>query len=467
MKTLFSFLTLLSITSFSSAQPAPDQLAGTWQGTLQAQGVSLRFVAHIKNENGNLSATMDSPDQGVVGIPVSSVNYTAGKLDFAVAPGASYHGEWNSDHFEGKWSQNGSDFPLNLSRENNPVEPNRPQEPKPPFPYTATDVTFANSIQKNTIAGTLTIPEGKGPFPAVILITGSGQENRNEELMGHKPFLVIADYLSRNGIAVLRCDDRGVGGTTGEVMKATSEDFATDIEAALDFLKTQRGVDVKRIGLIGHSEGGGIAQMVAKNHSEVSFIIMIGGLAIDGGRDLYLQNEKFYAGSGVPGEVAKKYLMLFQQMIDTIKTQKTTDEKHKAISTLLNNGRKQFSEDELKYVPNLQDEKSIEVLANQMILPWMQSFINYDPQPALKTLKCDILAIYGEKDIQVPAKENSEAFGQTMQNGQSKINKVVVMPGLNHLMQHATTGMPSEYGTIEETFSPEVLKMIADFILKR
>jgi hypothetical protein len=261
--------------------PADTSIVGMWQGTLEIGRMKLRIVFHVvKTDSGKFVSTVDSPDQGAKGIPVSRTTVSGDSIVFIVAIfGGSYKGSISGDKssIEGKWNQGGASINLSLTRTTVEIKFNRPQEPKPPFPYKAEDVSYENSIQNVKLAGTLTTPGSGGPFPAVILITGSGAQNRNEELLGHKPFLVIADYLTRRGIAVLRVDDRGVGGSTGSTKNSTTADFATDVLAGMSFLKNRSDINSHKIGLIGHSKGGIIAPMVASQSNDVAFIVMLAG----------------------------------------------------------------------------------------------------------------------------------------------------------------------------------------------
>ncbi|MFZ1083075.1 MAG: alpha/beta fold hydrolase, partial [Candidatus Kryptoniota bacterium] len=276
------------IFSAAKAQTSADtSIVGSWQGTLVAGGAKLRIVFHVaKTDSGKLVSTLDSPDQGANGIPVSSTTVNVDSVTLTVASiGGSYVGRISGDKssIEGKWNQNGLSFDLPLNRTTTEVKFNRPQEPKPPFPYKSEEVSFENETTGMKYAGTLTLPDSGGPFPAVILITGSGAHNRNEEVFGHKPFLVIADYLTRRGIAVLRVDDRGIGGSTGKKSAVTSADHAKDVIAEIEFLKSRCDIDPNKIGLIGHSEGGIIAPLVASQSKDVAFIVMLAGPGLAGG----------------------------------------------------------------------------------------------------------------------------------------------------------------------------------------
>lgn len=261
--------------------PEKSKIAGIWQGTLKISGIELRVLFKIsKADDGTLMAKMDSPDQGAKDIPVSKVVLEKDSLRIEVAVVAGkYVGFFNSEKniIEGNWHQSGLTLPLVLEHLEKEPELKRPQIPQKPYPYNEEEVAYQNELAGIKLAGTLTTPKSAGPFPAVILITGSGAQNRDEEIFGHRPFLVLADYLTKLGIAVLRVDDRGIGGSGGNISQSTSEDFAGDVIAGIKFLKNRKEINAKKIGLIGHSEGGIIAPMIAAKTYEVAFIILMAG----------------------------------------------------------------------------------------------------------------------------------------------------------------------------------------------
>jgi uncharacterized protein len=339
---------------------------------------------------------------------------------------------------------------------------NRPQEPKPPFPYTSEDVNFTNDKFNIKLAGTLTIPSGKGPFKAVIMITGSGAQNRNEELMGHKPFLVIADFLSRNGIAVLRYDDRGVGGSQGNYTEATSADLATDAEAALNLLKTNPRINQKEIGLMGHSEGGLIAPIVAASNPDIGFIVSLAGPGVTGQQIIIRQSEDISKLSGVSERQIKESTEALKKRFAILRKEKDNKKAElKIIALYKENLEKNKTSKE-------ETEKDVNVFKKQFgadSYTWFRYFIITDPTIYWKRVNCPVLALNGEKDLQVSAKENLPAIEKALKSSGNKSVKTVKLPELNHLFQHCKTGLPAEYSSIEETFSPDALKIIADWIL--
>ncbi len=458
-KTLFLFTSILaSIITYG------QDITGQWNGALKVQGMQLRLVFNVsKTETGYIS-TMDSPDQGAKGIPVSTTTFENPKIKFEVAVARiEYSGELKDNEIVGTFKQAGQEFPMNLSRKViEKVEPKRPQEPKEPFPYYTENVTFQNPKANISLAGTLSLPKKEGVFPVVVLITGSGPQNRNEELLGHKPFLVISDYLTKNGIAVLRFDDRGVGESKGDFETATSADFATDVESAIAYLKTRKEINPKKIGLMGHSEGGIISPMVAAKSKDVSFIVLLAGTGIPGDKLLLLQQELIAKASGVSEAEIAKTSSINSKVFEAVK-QSTDNQKLKTdLTTLINENEKDMKADE---IPNgMSKDDYIAMQVKMVSSPWMEYFIKYDPAPTLQKVKCPVLAVNGGKDLQVPPKENLSAIENALKKGGNTRVTVREFPNLNHLFQECKTGAPSEYAEIEQTFSPLALNQITKWI---
>ncbi len=466
------FTTILFIAVIISVMPLCAQkpvdrrtVAGTWLGNLETSGVTLRIVFKIKLvEKDSLTASMDSPDQGASNIPLGRV-YARNDSLIILAPYlmGNYKGIIRSDSLiEGTWTQKGRKYPMDIIKISKPLLTVRPQEPKPPFPYISEDLTFVNRKFNITLAGTLTIPEGKGPFPAVILITGSGPQNRDEEIMGHKPFLVIADWLSRNGIAVLRYDDRGVAKSQGSYASSTTADLATDAEAAYLFLKDNPKIDPKAIGLAGHSEGGLIAPMVASANQGIAFIISLAGPGVNGEQIILRQSADIARISGISEDKIRETNDINRQLYEVIKSEK---DDYKAQAKVLETYKKILTE------KNLSPEKVEEGLSNLQasfgakVYPWFRYFISTDPAEYWKKVKCPVLALNGDKDLQVAADINLPAIEKALRSAGNNNVKTMLLPGLNHLFQHCTTGLPAEYNKIDETFSPEALKIISDWIV--
>jgi len=431
-------------------------ITGTWLGTLDTGAIKLRIAFHITVNGKAYGATMDSLDQGANGLPVASVTREGAQLTMTMPMmGAKYEGTIADDgtSIRGTFQQGGANLPLTLQRvkDTASLEAPRPQEPKPPFPYKSEDVTYENKTAGITLAGTLTIPQGKGPFPAALLITGSGPQNRNEEIMGHKPFLVLADYLTRRGIAVLRVDDRGVGKSGGTFATATTADFATDAEAGVAYLKTRAEVDPHKIGLIGHSEGGIIAPMVASSNPEIAFIVMMAGTGVPGDAVLVEQVRMLAEAMGRSTEEADKAAANEHTILELVKEGKDTATIEKEIGAL-SNGK----------MPEGRMTAQVRALTS----PWFRYFVSYDPAPVLKKVKCPVLALDGSKDLQVSPEQNLAAIRKALEEGGNKNVETQEFPGLNHLFQTAKTGLPNEYAQIEETIAPAVLQKIASWILK-
>lgn len=459
-------LLLLAAALLLAAGCSPDDIAGTWQGMLDAGPVRARVVFNITRENGKLTATLDSPDQGATGIPVTETEFTGGRLRLELkAIAASFAGRLEGDRLTGEWRQAGRSFPLELVRGADAAAARRPQDPVPPFPYRSEDVTFAGPA--GTIAGTLTLPEGDGPFPAALLISGSGQQNRDEEIFGHRPFLVLADYLTRRGFAVLRYDDRGVGGSTGDPALATSEDFAQDARAGLAWLRDRPETDPDRTGVIGHSEGALIGGMLGARDDGPSFIVLLAGSGITGGELLPLQGELVMRAGGASEAAIAANLRLQERLFRTARRAVEPD----ALSVEL---RAVFEAELAAMEPavraELTSELSEEAIGAQvraLASPWFRFFLDYDPAADLRRVKVPVLALCGEKDLQVPPGRNLPAIQAALEADANPDCLVLELPGLNHLFQTAETGSVLEYGQIEETFAPVALDAIGDWLVER
>ena len=453
MKKVFFVMAILS-----SFLMMGQEITGQWNGVLKVPGMQLRVVFNISKTEKGYSSTMDSPDQGVKGIPVTTTSFENSVLKLEI-PNALivYEGTLDKDNIiVGNFVQRGQTFPLDFSREK--VEKKvivRPQEPQKPYPYYSEEVTFENKTDKNVLAGTLTLPKKVGHFPVVILITGSGPENRDEELFGHKPFLILADYLTKKGIAVLRFDDRGFGKSTGDFKTATTVDFARDVQAGVDYLKTRKEIDKSKIGLIGHSEGGVIAPIVAGNSKDVDFIVLLAGTGIRGDKLILLQKEKLERQMGVPENEIQKGQEIYKGAYDLIlKSNASNDTLKKQIKSYF---KSQFGDKK--------SELEINAATAQITNPWMVYFLKFDPASALEKVKCPVLAINGDKDLQVPADVNLDAIKKALAKGGNSKVTAKALPNLNHMFQECKTGLPNEYETIEQTFSPIALEEVSKWIL--
>ncbi|RZJ43149.1 MAG: alpha/beta fold hydrolase [Brevundimonas sp.] len=455
-------LTVAAAVLVAGAQTPAGELAGRWEGRISAGGQSLRIVLNVDAVGG---ATLDSPDQGVNGLPVSGLSVTGGVVRFSIpAAGGAFEGALadGGRTLNGVLTQGGASLPLVFSRvleltpsapppslAPEPVAAARPQTPQAPFPYRSEDVVIPTPTPGVQLAGTLTLPEGAGPFPAVLLITGSGQQDRDETVFGHKPFLVLADALSRRGVAVLRVDDRGVGGSTGPAATATSADFAIDAGASFAFLEARPEIAPDRVGLIGHSEGGTIAPLVAQADPRVAFIVMIAGPAVSGGDLLVEQSRAIQQASGVAPAVVDGNVAIQSRIMRAVAAD--ADRPEAAIAAV-----------DAILAEAGQPPAQRQAVAAQLLAPWTRWFIAHDPQPALSALRIPVLAIYGGKDTQVPAAQNAAALRATLASAE-----IVVLPNLNHLMQPATTGLVAEYGAIATTFDASALTAIVNWVAER
>jgi len=464
----FIALSLSPLSAQSELGSSGATLAGIWVGSLRVQSQSLTIVLNVTLEKGELEATIDSPDQGAKGIPVSAISLVGSKVKVeSKRIKALLSGELSSDglRIDGSWSQGGASMPLALEKKNAAPVLIRPQEPKPPFPYKVEEVAIAIEKAGVKLAGTLVLPAGSGPFPAVVMVTGSGQQNRDEELLGHKPFLVLADYLASRGIASLRCDDRGVGGSTGEVAKATTLDFADDAEAAFEYLAGRAEIRKGAVGILGHSEGGLIAPIVASRNASVSFIVLLAGPGLRGEELLRLQSRLIAKAQGA-SEAEIESAARINEVLYAIAMEKGGEAKLRAKAE---KAFRAWAKDE----PSMKglDRKAIESAADQavaqLISPWFRTFLSLDPALYLSRVGSPVLALNGSKDLQVPADENLAAIEAALAlvpGGPDAKNAIVELEGLNHLFQHAGTGSPDEYARIEETFAPEAMAAIADWI---
>lgn len=456
------------------AQPKPESKSpvGIWEGPLKAGAIELRIAFKItKDKDGKLAATMDSIDQGAKDLPCSDVSYADGKLTVGIPLGkAKYTGKMseNGASIQGEFEQSGAKLKLDLKRVEKVSSVNRPQHPKKPYPYADEDVTFVNAAADNIkLAGTLTLPKGDGPFPAVVLVSGSGPQDRDETLLGHKPFLVLADHLTRNGIAVLRYDDRGVGKSAGKHDTATSADFATDAFAAVSYLRGRKEIDSKRVGIMGHSEGGLIAPMVAANHpEEVAFIVLLAGPGVPGDEVLLLQQKVIAKAMGAKPEEMKLGERLMGAILPAAKEPGPADERKKKIEKAAAEFLAGLTPEEKKRIDAGGGEKTAAAGVARLGDVWMQYFLTFDPRPTLGKVKCPVLAINGELDTQVIPDQNIPAIEKALKAGGNERITMKVFSKLNHLFQKSKTGVPSEYGQIEETFSPEALVYISDWLKK-
>lgn len=460
----FKMVVILSLLSLSFAQVVSAQdPAGSWQGTLKIMGASLRLVFHFEKSDSGWTALLDSPDQGAAGIPCGRVSTPSDSLIVQVpVVRGRYLARFRSDSlfYAGSWQQGGMEMPLNLFKSEKPVVMNRPQTPEPPFPYRIEEVTIPNPRAGLTLAGTLTLPEGEGRHPAVILITGSGAQDRDETIFGHHPFWVIADHLSRNGFAVLRCDDRGTASSTGDRSAATSLDFAEDAAAQFDALARRPDIDKKRIFFAGHSEGGLIAPLVATGKRKVAGIILLAGPGVTGEKIMLAQGELIGRAAGQDEaslQRNRRNQITFFNIVKSVGEGEKLEAELRAAMSELRSGLSANEQEALT-------DQAIDMQVKQLASPWFRFFLLHDPAPVLRKVKCPVLALNGELDLQVPADENLAAIAAALHAGGNKRFETHKLSGLNHLFQTAQTGGVDEYLRIEETFSPQALELMTNWL---
>jgi pimeloyl-ACP methyl ester carboxylesterase len=452
---------LSQITNQATAQELIYKAQGIWSGQLELPTSKLEIIFKISTDKtGELLSKMDVPLQSAKDLTVSKTTVKNDSLFLEVTMiMGSFRGAFETDKkIIGIWEQGGAKLPLVLEKTDKIIKLNRPQTPQKPFPYIEKEVEYINSESGFKLAGTLTIPEDAKECPAVILITGSGAQDRDETIFEHKPFMVIADYLTKNGIAVLRVDDRGVGGSEGNVNNSTSEDFAGDVLAGIDFLKKSNFINHKNIGLIGHSEGGLIAPIVANNSDDVAFIVMLAGPGIVGEQILYQQGELMNRAAGMTDEQTKQNRKLQEAIFNILLNETDSVKQLDRLQRSFSNGMYPMLNDEQK--------KLIDTKVAGINTPWFKNFLVYNPYPTLTKITCPVLALNGEKDLQVPPKSNLEAIKNALTEGGNINFETIELENLNHLFQNCETGAVAEYAQIEETISPEVLEIIKDWILE-
>lgn len=468
MKVLFKIALVLGLLTTNCF--AQNRFVGSWEGTIDV-GAKLRLVFHVKDNKGHLSGTMDSPDQKALGIPCSNVTVHKDSLIIEIANiGGQFRGKRkDSISIKGAWIQNGSKFSLDLKKTKD-TELDRPQTPKPPYPYHSEDIIYYNGDSTIQYGATITAPKDTLRHPALVLVTGSGPENRDEELFEHKPFAVIADYLTRRGYVVLRVDDRGVGLSTGDMEHATSEDFAKDVSVGIDYLRTRHEVDTTRIGLLGHSEGGMIAPMVANIRKDVHFIVLMAAPGIPITQLMEEQGAAVLKSMGTSPGAIERYATLYRSLLQAII--------HAQDSVTLRNSITDTVEQWIKTTPaeivmgttGIHDDATrehfIDMFAGLAGNTWYRYFLAFDPQPHLRKLNCKVLALNGDKDIQVISKSNLEGIRQSLAQSRSKDYEIQELPGLNHLFQSCQTCTVMEYSQLTETINPDVLKAISDWLDK-
>jgi pimeloyl-ACP methyl ester carboxylesterase len=433
---------------------------GLWQGAIEGNGMRLRLQLHVTHDDKKqLLAALDSPDQGVSGLPAVKVSQKESSFHFEIpVVKGSYTGTLNPARtvMTGSWTQSGVEQKLEFRRSDQLLPLLRPQDPLKPYPYKEEEVAFSNDPAHVSLSGTLTIPQGPGPFPVAILLSGSAPHDRDETIEGHRSFLVLADHLTRKGIAVLRFDKRGIGKSTGNYAEATIQDFAADAQAAVAYLKTRKDMDLKRIGLIGHSEGGLTAPIVASHSTDIAWVVLLAAPALKGEDILLLQSELIMKVAGIDEEQISRTLDFNKQTYALARQEKDPAALESKLSDLVQSTG----------MGALVPPSTLQAQVRMMASPWFRYILDYDPLPALQKTLCPVLALNGQKDLQVPPVENLSKIKKTLQDAGNKDVQADELPGLNHLFQHAPTGSPSEYGGIEETMAPEALDAVSAWVLK-
>lgn len=472
----FSVCMLLQLNAVFS-----QSITGNWEGNLDVNGTTLPIVFHIQPDStGKLSSTFDSPKQKAYNLPCTAVIIKEDSVIIIIKMiNGNYSAKLGKDkkQMTGIWTQGNNFLPLNMIKTGDVVttrEIKRPQTPHPPYTYISQEVEFDNADKSIHFGGTITFPERDSTagspqkYPAIILITGSGQQDRDETLFEHRPFAVIADHLTKNGMLVLRVDDRGKGKSTGNFSQSTTADFAKDVEAGLAFLKTRDEVDPKKIGLIGHSEGGMIAPMVASVNRDIAFIVLLAGPGVRITTLMEQQNIDLLQSAGVNANESEQYRPLYKKLVSAILAEKDSGKAVQNGIAVFKNWQSGKPDTLVKNTTGVTDEQMlrdyIKMFVAQLNSSWFNYFMKFNPADYLRKLKCPVLALNGEKDIQVSAKANLDAIKKYISKNKQSV--VMELPGLNHLFQHCMKCDTEEYGELEESFSPGVLRIMSDWIKK-
>lgn len=473
---MFKRIALILLLACEGLYPQPEpvndgHIPNFWSGSISLGPIQIPVSIFLEeNLEGLLKGNFYCAEYKLSELPLEKVVFENGLFHFELPPlNAIFHGTLSPFEITGQFKQSGFRFPATLK----PISqiPNclrRPQEPKPPFPYKTQEIIFENKIEKTILSGTLTLPDSEGPFLAVLLVAGSGPNDRNEEILGHKPFLVLADHLTRQGIAVLRFDKRGVGESTGEYDTATIQNFAEDVLCGIEYLSDRSEIDPSRIGLIGHSEGSIISSMVAANSEKVAFIVLMGGPAVTGEELLYAQGISIDRSKGMSEELIAWECRLTRAMFSIIKSEceilaaesllKKCVSVH--LADLSDQLKKELEANRDEYTCSIHTDAAI----NQMNTLSFRYFLTCDPSDFLRQIKVPVLALNGELDHQVVSHQNLPAIAKALEDGGNQNFTVLELSSLNHLFQTCQTGAIYEYENIEETISPRALSTISDWL---
>ncbi len=451
----------------SRAAVAPKSLEGAWMGRLLKYRIVIRLRAA---PGGALAGTLDSPDQGATGIPIDAVRLDGDTLRLDLPSiNARFAGgvSARADEITGRWIQNSVTLPLTLNKgaAEGAAEPRKPQEPVPPLPYAAKEVSYENPRAGVRLAGTLTIPDGLGPFPAVLLISGSGPEDRDEAVFGHRPFLVLSDYLTRRGIAVLRVDDRGVGGSGGTLAGTTLKDLVDDALCGVAYLRARPEIDSTKIGLLGHSEGGMVAPAAAVRAGRaVSYIVLLAAPGVTGDSLLLVQSATMRRSAGVPEAEIARESGFEAQIYKALKAPGDSAAVAPLVRAPLTQLLAGIPEEQVRAMGGRDEIAARQLRA--LLSPGLRFMVAYDPRPVLAQVRCPVLAMNGEKDQQVSAGQNLPQIEAALRSGGNSEVAIREMPRLNHLFQTCELGTVSEYATLDETFAPAALDTVATWIAR-
>lgn len=480
MKRLKLIISFILISFIAKAQ----NISGDWEGKLTVGSKSVGIIFHItKTDNGLYNATLDVPIQKAYNVGCNETILNGDSIFIACKAVAMKYTALlaSPKQLSGNWVQAGLTIPLQLKKTSDVAvikKFNRPQTPIPPFPYKSEDVEYDNADKSIHFGATFTVPYSGGKsglgeslvYPTVLLITGSGKQDRDETIYEHKSFAVIADYLTRRGIAVLRIDDREMGKTTGNFITSTTADFAKDVEAGIDYLKTRKDVDIANIGLLGHSEGGAIAPMVAGKRKDVKFIVLLAAPGVKSTELMEQQSVDMLAAKGVSMKKLEEMRPMMHNLVSAIINASDTAMARKNALSVFTEWENNQSKDVVRSTTGVTDEKSRTSYINKMVtiltLPWYAYFMKMDPADYLSTIRCSVLALNGEKDIQVDPRTNLNAIRNIMEKHNPQKVTVKEMPGLNHLFQHCKKCTFGEYSDLEETFATEALEIIGNWIIE-
>lgn len=448
-----------------------EPLTGTWQGTIKISDVlGLRVALRVgQSKTGQLSATLESLDQGATNFKLDSISLRDGRLQFSIDRlGAEFLGvlDTGGTIAEGEWRQRGMFLPLTLTRSHGSgLKFLRPQAPQRPYPYREEEVAYESEAGGVSLAGTLTVPKDEGQPPALLLISGSGAQDRDGTLLGHKPFLVLADYLTRKGVAILRVDDRGIGGSTGNLANSTSINLAEDVLGGVRFLGARKDINAKKIGVLGHSEGGLVGALAAARCASIAFLVLMGAPGLPGEEILQMQRRLIHMRANTRRELINWEENLIDRLLTVLKTGVDDQEAKAAMGIIVQEEMGRFPEKERNDRGDVSRLLDAEVA--RMCTPWFRFFLSYDPRPTLVNVCCPVLAVTGAMDLQVPSKPNLMEIDQALRRGGNARVRVEELANLNHLFQTSEGETPSEYGEIQETIAPAALDLIGDWILEQ